>query len=80
MSNIDKSGLFYAYNPVNSPDTENESGYLFVIARSSTYKKVIFMPYNKHTMYSRNKPGSTTGWGKWHNITSQLVTRRKVQK
>ena len=39
MSNIDKSGLFYAYNPVNSPDTENESGYLFVIARSSTYKK-----------------------------------------
>ena len=32
MSNIDKSGLFYAYNPVNSPDTENESGYLFVIA------------------------------------------------
>ena len=72
MSNIDKSGLFYAYNTVNSPDTENESGYLFVIARSSTYKKVLFMPYNKHTLYSRNKLGSTTGWGKWHNITSQF--------
>ncbi|MCH8678357.1 BppU family phage baseplate upper protein [Staphylococcus lugdunensis] len=71
MSGIDKSGFFYAYAPVNSPDTENDNGYLVVIARSASYKKVLFMPFNKHTIYSRNKLGTTTGWGKWKNVTSQ---------
>ena len=39
MSGIDASGFYYAYNPVNSPDPNNQSGYLFVMARSSSYKK-----------------------------------------
>ncbi|MDH9616854.1 BppU family phage baseplate upper protein [Staphylococcus pettenkoferi] len=71
MSGISKSGWYYIYSPLNSPDSDNQSGYLQVIARSSTYIKVLFMPYNRHKIYSRNKMGSTTGWGQWRDITSQ---------
>ena len=39
MSGIDASGFYYAYNPVNSPDPNNQSGYLLVMARSNNYKR-----------------------------------------
>ncbi|OLF32211.1 BppU family phage baseplate upper protein [Staphylococcus sp. 47.1] len=71
MSGISKSGWYYIYSPFNSPDDDNQNGYLQVIARSSTYIKVLFMPFNRHVIYSRNKMGSATGWGKWRDITSQ---------
>ena len=48
MSKIDKTGFYYLYNPTNSPDPDNQSGYAIVISRSETYKKVLFMPYNRH--------------------------------
>lgn len=69
MSGIESSGFYYAYNPVNSPDIDNQSGYLFVMSRSSSYKKVLFLPFNRHRIYSRNMMGSTTGWGSWYDAT-----------
>lgn len=69
MSGIESSGFYYAYNPVNSPDPDNQSGYLFVMSRSSSYKKVLFLPFNIHRIYSRNMMGSTTGWGSWYDAT-----------
>ncbi|MGE7426526.1 BppU family phage baseplate upper protein, partial [Staphylococcus capitis] len=53
MDKIDKTGFYYLYNPTNSPDPDNQSGYAIVIARSDTFKKVLFMPYNRHRIYSR---------------------------
>lgn len=72
MSGIDASGFYYAYNPVNSPDPNNQSGYLFVMARSNNYKKVLFFPFNRHVFYSRNKMGDTTGWGNWYDATNNI--------
>ena len=72
MSGIDTSGFYYAYNPVNSPDPNNQSGYLLVMARSSSYKKVLFFPFNRHKIYSRNMMGGTTGWGAWYDATSNV--------
>lgn len=72
MSGIDASGFYYAYNPVNSPDPNNQSGYLFVMARSSSYKKVLFFPFNRHKIYSRNMMGETTGWGNWYDATNNI--------
>lgn len=72
MSGIDTSGFYYAYNPVNSPDPNNQSGYLLVMARSSSYKKVLFFPFNRHKFYSRNKMGDTTGWGNWYDATNNI--------
>ncbi|TJX25188.1 BppU family phage baseplate upper protein [Staphylococcus haemolyticus] len=69
MSGIESSGFYYAYNPVNSPEPDNQSGYLFVMSRSSSYKKVLFLPFNRHRIYSRNMMGSTTGWGSWYDAT-----------
>ena len=39
MNKIDKTGFYYLYNPTNSPDPDNQSGYAIVISRSETYKK-----------------------------------------
>ena len=72
MSGIDASGFYYAYNPVNSPDRNNQSGYLLVMARSNNYKKVLFFPFNRHIFYSRNKMGDTTGWGNWYDATNNI--------
>lgn len=72
MSGIDASGFYYAYNPVNSPDPNNQSGYLLVMARSNNYKKVLFFPYNRHKFYSRNMMGDTTGWGNWYDATNNI--------
>lgn len=72
MSGIDESGFYYAYNPINSPDPDNQSGYLLVMARSSSYKKVLFFPFNRHKIYSRNMMGGTTGWGAWYDATSNV--------
>lgn len=72
MSGIDASGFYYAYNPVNSPDPNNQSGYLFVMARSNNYKKVLFFPFNRHVFYSRNKMGNTAGWGNWYDATNNI--------
>ena len=72
MSGIDASGFYYAYNPVNSPDRNNQSGYLLVMARSNNYKKVLFFPFNRHKFYSRNMMGDTTGWGNWYDATNNI--------
>lgn len=81
MNGISKSGWYYVYAPINSPEEDSNNGYLQVFARSSTYMKVIFMPYNRHKMYTRNKMGSTTGWGDWVEITSGYsVTTRSDQE
>ena len=72
MSGIDASGFYYAHNPVNSPDPNNQSGYLLVMARSSSYKKVLFFPFNRHVFYSRNKMGNTAGWGIWYDATNNI--------
>ena len=72
MSGIDASGFYYAYNPVNSPDPNNQSGYLLVMARSNNYKKVLFFPFNRHKFYSRNMMGNTTGWGNWYDATNNI--------
>lgn len=72
MSGIDASGFYYAYNPVNSPDPNNQSGYLLVMARSNNYKKVLFFPFNRHKFYSRNMMGDTTGWGNWYDATNNI--------
>lgn len=72
MSGIDASGFYYAYNPVNSPDRNNQSGYLLVMARSNNYKKVLFFPFNRHKIYSRNMMGDTTGWGNWYDATNNI--------
>lgn len=72
MSGIDTSGFYYAYNPINSPDPNNQSGYLLVMARSSSYKKVLFFPFNRHKFYSRNMMGETTGWGNWYDATNNI--------
>lgn len=72
MSGIDTSGFYYAYNPVNSPDPNNQSGYLLVMARSNNYKKVLFFPFNRHKFYSRNMMGDTTGWGNWYDATNNI--------
>ena len=72
MSGIDASGFYYAYNPINSPDPNNQSGYIFVMARSSSYKKVLFFPFNRHKIYSRNMMGETTGWGNWYDATNNV--------
>ena len=73
MNKIDKTGFYYIYNPTNSPDPDNQSGYAIVISRSETYKKVLFMPYNKHRIYSRNMMGETTRWGSWYDATKGVV-------
>ena len=72
MSGIDASGFYYAYNPINSPEPNNQSGYLLVMARSSSYKKVLFFPFNRHVIYSRNMMGGTTGWGIWYDATNNV--------
>lgn len=73
MNKIDKTGFYYLYNPTNSPDPDNQSGYAIVISRSETYKKVLFMPYNRHRIYSRNMMGETTRWGSWYDATKGVV-------
>ncbi|PMC20162.1 hypothetical protein CJ235_00390 [Staphylococcus pettenkoferi] len=73
MNKIDKTGFYYLYNPTNSPDPDNKSGYAIVISRSETYKKVLFMPYNRHRIYSRNMMGETTRWGSWYDATKGVV-------
>lgn len=73
MNKIDKTGFYYLYNPINSPDPDNQSGYAIVISRSETYKKVLFMPYNRHRIYSRNMMGETTRWGSWYDATKGVV-------
>lgn len=73
MDKIDKTGFYYLYNPTNSPDPDNQSGYAIVISRSDTYKKVLFMPYNRHRIYSRNMMGETTRWGSWYDATKGVV-------
>ena len=73
MNKIDKTGFYYLYNPTNSPDPDNQSGYAIVISRSETYKKVLFMPYNRHRIYSRNMMGETTRWGSWYDVTKGVV-------
>ncbi|MDS4009649.1 hypothetical protein RJC26_11905 [Staphylococcus capitis] len=73
MDKIDKTGFYYLHNPTNSPDTDNQSGYAIVISRSETYKKVLFMPYNRHRIYSRNMMGETTRWGSWYDATKGVV-------
>ncbi|MCO6312750.1 BppU family phage baseplate upper protein [Staphylococcus epidermidis] len=73
MDKIDKTGFYYLYNPTNSPDPDNQSGYAIVISRSETYKKVLFMPYNRHRIYSRNMMGETTRWGSWYDATKGVV-------
>ncbi|MGW9992492.1 BppU family phage baseplate upper protein [Staphylococcus capitis] len=73
MNKIDKTGSYYLYNPTNSPDPDNQSGYAIVISRSETYKKVLFMPYNRHRIYSRNMMGETTRWGSWYDATKGVV-------
>ncbi|MDW3933618.1 BppU family phage baseplate upper protein [Staphylococcus saprophyticus] len=77
MTGITTSGWFYIYQPINSPDEDSQNGYMQVIARSSTYIKVLFMPFNRHVIYSRNKMGSTTGWGQWREITNGLTIPSK---
>ncbi|MCY1572684.1 BppU family phage baseplate upper protein [Staphylococcus pettenkoferi] len=73
MNKIDKTGFYYLYNPTNSPDPDNQSGYAIVISRGETYKKVLFMPYNRHRIYSRNMMGETTRWGSWYDATKGVV-------
>ncbi|MDT0741634.1 BppU family phage baseplate upper protein [Staphylococcus epidermidis] len=73
MNKIYKTGFYYLYNPTNSPDPDNQSGYAIVISRSETYKKVLFMPYNRHRIYSRNMMGETTRWGSWYDATKGVV-------
>ncbi|MFM0831972.1 hypothetical protein Q1J33_11800 [Staphylococcus epidermidis] len=73
MDKIDKTGFYYLYNPTNSPGPDNQSGYAIVISRSETYKKVLFMPYNRHRIYSRNMMGETTRWGSWYDATKGVV-------
>ena len=46
MSGIDASGFYYAYNPVNSPDPNNQSGYLLVMAKVVVIRKC----YSSHSI------------------------------
>ena len=59
--------------PYKFSDPDNQSGYAIVIARSDTFKKVLFMPYNRHRIYSRNMMGETTRWGSWYDATKGVV-------
>ncbi|WP_181445762.1 BppU family phage baseplate upper protein [Staphylococcus saprophyticus] len=80
MNGINKSGWFYVYAPVNSPDEDNGNGYLQVFARSSTYVKAVFMPFNSHKIYTRNQMGTTAGWGKWREITGGYTIPTKSEE
>lgn len=71
MDKVDKTGFYYINNPINSPDETNDNGYLLVFARGNTYKKVLFMPYNKNRIYSRGMMG-TSGWGSWMEIGEKV--------
>lgn len=68
MDKIKESGFFYLKSVTNSPESSNSNGYIIVLSNSSTYKKVLFMPFNKNRLYSRNMMGSSTGWGNWYRI------------
>ena len=71
MDKVDKTGFYYINNPINSPDETNDNGYLLVFARGNTYKKAMFMPYNKNRVYTRNMMG-TDGWGSWMEIGGEV--------
>lgn len=70
MEQFLKSGFYYAKNIINSPDSTNSNGYIIIIARSTTYKQAIFIPFNRNRMYLRHQVGKDTGWTGWTLIKS----------
>ena len=68
MDKIKETGFFYLKNIKNPPEKEITNGYIIVLSNSSTYKKVLFMPFNKNRLYSKNMIGSSTGWGSWYRL------------
>lgn len=80
MDNMDKvnnTGFFYLNSPINSPDKTNDNGYLLIFSRGDSFKKAMFMPYNKNRIYTRNMMGST-GWGSWMQIGGKDNTDDKI--
>lgn len=77
MDKVDRTGFYYINTPVNSPDEANDNGYLLVLARGNTYKKVMFMPYNKNRVYTRNQ--LSEGWGEWYQIGNDDLDKRVVE-
>lgn len=78
MDKIDKTGFYYINNPINSPDETNDNGYLLVFARGNTFKKAMFMPYNKNRIYTRNMIG-TSEWGNWMEIGGSVEQKLPEQ-
>ena len=70
MEHFLKSGFYYAKNVINSPESTNSNGYIIIIARSTTYKQAIFIPFNRNRMYLRHQVGKDTGWTGWTLIKS----------
>lgn len=70
------TGNYYLVNALNTPD-DNSTGYLILLTRSLSYKKVIYMPYDKNRIYTRNQ--FSTGWGEWHQIGNDDLDKRVVE-
>ena len=70
MEQFLKSGFYYAKDVINSPDPTDSNGYVIIIARSTTYKQAIFIPFNKNRMYLKHQVGNDIGWTDWTLIES----------
>lgn len=66
-----KSGFYYVKSAKNSPNSEHSTGYLQVMSRSTTYKKIIFIPFNQNRIYLRHELGKDKGWTGWTVIRHQ---------
>lgn len=70
MDFTNKSGIFYAFNPLNTPDTEARSGFVQVFALDYYTKKVIYMPASSNKIFVRTKAGQSYKWFDWVEVQS----------
>ncbi len=70
---INKSGFYYLYNPINGPIDKN--GMLSVTYTNSNYIKFIYMPYSSNDMFVRSKVGEGN-WLPWQKIESTETSRK----
>lgn len=63
MDNLKVTGFYYVYNSTNPTLPFGSAGYVLVLARSSSYAKQFYSPYNSNWIYTRTcDNGIWTNW------------------
>ena len=72
MDKIDKTG-FTTFTTLQILQIPIIKAAMLSLLQEVTHSKVLFMPYNRHRIYSRNMMGETTRWGSWYDATKGVV-------